>query len=115
MSRDDWPEMSYTGAMMEDLRRKGIAPPHRKVIGSRSMENVSEEEREKNKATVRLNVRQRALLAHLESDGELPAPRYARSYFGQKHATARLCRLGVWRETWLEPVFEDDPPGNHTG
>src|SRR5665213_1369828 len=26
MARDDWPEMSYTGAMMADLRRREIAP-----------------------------------------------------------------------------------------
>jgi len=110
VSREDWPEMSYTGAMMADLQRKGTAPPPRKVVAYRDRENVSEEERQKNKETVRLNARQRALLAHLESDGELPAPRYAGGYVGQKHATERLCRLGVWRVSWSDPVFEDDLP-----
>ena len=110
MSRDDWPEETYTGAMMADLQRRGTASPLRKVIGYCSKEKVSVEQRGKSKETVRLNARQRALLAHLESDGELPAPRYARGYIGQKLATARLCRLGVWRVTWLSPVFEDDVP-----
>ena len=104
MSRDDWPEMSYTAAMMVDLP----LPPTRRVVAWRSRENVSEEERLKNKQIVRLNARQRSLLAHLESGGELPAPRYTGGYIGEKRAIERLCRLGVWRTSWSEPVYEDE-------
>ena len=108
MSREDWPEMSYTAAMMEDLRLN--MGPSRKVIGYRDKENVSEEQRDKTKATVRLNARQRTLLPHLKSNRELPAPCYAGGYTGEKSAIARLCNLGVWRETWSEAIYEDDAP-----
>lgn len=103
MSRDDWPEMSYTAAMMADH-----APRRRKVIGYRSCENVSIEECARRKQAVRLNARQQALLAHLESKRELPAPRYANGYIGQKQAEERLERLGVWRVTWLSVLLEGD-------
>lgn len=50
MARDDWPEMSYTGAMMADLRRKGIAPAQDDAAAQRQMEQWRKEREAKEQA-----------------------------------------------------------------
>jgi hypothetical protein len=53
MGGDDWPEMSYMGAMMADLCRKGIAPEHDEAEARRRMDELQRQREAKDQAIVR--------------------------------------------------------------
>jgi hypothetical protein len=64
MGRDDWPG-SYTGSMMDDLRRKGIIPEHDEAETHRRMDELQREREAKDQAVARrhANLRPERIIA----------------------------------------------------
>jgi hypothetical protein len=95
MSREDWPASSYVGAMMDDLRRKGIAPEPASQETPDPEPELTDEEIEANRQNARLTQRQRELIAFREGRSTRP-PRYA-SWESLDAAARRLRRRGLLR------------------
>lgn len=94
MSRGDWPAMSYTGAMLNDLDRKMKVPTF-----SREPEPppLTDEELATNRTKARLNARQQWLIDYCDGRIDERSPSPYRNRTSQREAKARLRRLGVIR------------------